>query len=560
VFFVISGYLMARMFDEGTPAQFYGRRIRRLVPAYAVTIVVTLIAASFLTVPVDFAQATTQSLFAAGFISNLGFWLQSSYFSKAEFNPLLNLWSLGVEMQFYLLIPFLYAFLKPRKRGTILLLALSFAACLAAASISAKTAFFHTPFRVWEFLIGAYIAWYLPQKKQVGGTVQSACLILLVAALLTPLKPNTLILGMDPGLANLTVCLLAGTILAFGMPHVFEKSLFGKTLNMLGRYSYSIYLVHFPIIVLFNYIPFGGTVLGTSSALAFVTLLALIFLAAALLYHLVEQQNAFIFAGKRPLLLLMLAITIAIGFSLQNGARYSAQEKNLFAAWTDQGTYRCGKLFRLLHPMASICEITKGKHLTGGRLLLVGNSHADAIKQSFTKAFSEQGVRVYFYVPNDPLVHERYNGDAVLADIKRLNIDAVVIHFDLSAYNDHLVGQIERLAASLKAQGIPMRIISPVPHYPYHVPRTLFKTPGMTLGKELQDYYPDTHAFWDHFPSKSVPRRDIIDTGPVFCQPACKVADRTRRSYYIDFNHLTLTGAALLEPTFDRMAEEIFAK
>ena len=117
VFFVISGYLMARMYDPRKPGQFFRRRARRLLPAYFGTIVATLMAALVLTTPNELDQVIDQAWYAVLFSSNIGFWAANSYFDKAEFKPLLHLWSLGVEIQFYALVPLLALFVRRLKRG-----------------------------------------------------------------------------------------------------------------------------------------------------------------------------------------------------------------------------------------------------------------------------------------------------------------------------------------------------------------------------------------------------------------------------------------------------------
>src|SRR5262245_6815802 len=70
VFFVVSGYLMAQLYDPAAKFGFYARRARRLLPAYFATVIATLLAALAITVPSDFSQVVTQSFFAAGFASN----------------------------------------------------------------------------------------------------------------------------------------------------------------------------------------------------------------------------------------------------------------------------------------------------------------------------------------------------------------------------------------------------------------------------------------------------------------------------------------------------------
>ena len=106
LFLVLSGYLMANLAETTSPLEFYKRRISRLLPAYLVTILITSLIVLFLTVPSDANQRLSRIWFDLGGLSNIGFWLENSYFESNSFKPLLNLWSLGLEIQFYLIAPF----------------------------------------------------------------------------------------------------------------------------------------------------------------------------------------------------------------------------------------------------------------------------------------------------------------------------------------------------------------------------------------------------------------------------------------------------------------------
>src|SRR5690606_33988416 len=94
------------------------------------------------------------------FANNFGFWMQNSYFSKMDFNPLLHLWSLGVEIQFYLIVPLLAWLFRKSKFLLLILCVGSLALCIFVVGISPKTSFFMMPLRIWEFLIGFVIATY----------------------------------------------------------------------------------------------------------------------------------------------------------------------------------------------------------------------------------------------------------------------------------------------------------------------------------------------------------------------------------------------------------------
>src|SRR5690606_33523639 len=115
VFFVISGFLITALLRDELAAggrirlgHFYVRRIRRLFPALVLVLAACLAAGWWLLVPADYAALGRHAAASAGFLANLAFWLEADYFAPAaDTLPLLHLWSLGVEEQFYLAWPLL---------------------------------------------------------------------------------------------------------------------------------------------------------------------------------------------------------------------------------------------------------------------------------------------------------------------------------------------------------------------------------------------------------------------------------------------------------------------
>jgi len=153
--------------------------------------------ASIITLPVDNNQVVEQVRFASIFASNIGFWLQNSYFSQAEFVPLLHLWSLGVEIQFYLIVPVLFWFGRKHRFILPLLLIGALMVCFVITTISPKTSFFMMPLRIWQFLIGWLIAWHYTQAGQIiprtsNGVLGTISLIVLIAIPLMPINPTAL--------------------------------------------------------------------------------------------------------------------------------------------------------------------------------------------------------------------------------------------------------------------------------------------------------------------------------------------------------------------------------
>ena len=111
IFFVLSGYLMMYLGCNCTTLDFYKRRLKRLLPAYFFTIIVTTFVVTIIVLPVDANQRFSRIWFDLIGSSNIAFWLENSYFDSTDFKPLLNLWSLGLEFQFYLIAPFLLPYI-----------------------------------------------------------------------------------------------------------------------------------------------------------------------------------------------------------------------------------------------------------------------------------------------------------------------------------------------------------------------------------------------------------------------------------------------------------------
>src|SRR6476660_5937535 len=170
IFFVISGFLISSiLFTEITEhrfslTRFYGRRIRRIFPALAVCLAAVLAYGFVVLMPSELAQLGKQVFFGASFLSNFALWSESGYFDDtATSKPLLHLWSLGIEEQFYILWPPLLwiAFKLKAAIGRLIvgLLMISFAVNIALSLTDTSSDFYLPVSRFWELLAGAALAW-----------------------------------------------------------------------------------------------------------------------------------------------------------------------------------------------------------------------------------------------------------------------------------------------------------------------------------------------------------------------------------------------------------------
>jgi peptidoglycan/LPS O-acetylase OafA/YrhL len=264
VFFVISGYLLQQQIAARLEEQrfavlaFYGRRLRRTLPALYLVAAVTLAAGAFILMPGSLdalARSTTAAVLG---VSNLLFAAQTGYFdTDAIAKPMLHTWSLGVEEQFYLIAPLIPFALRKlsavaRRAALLSLLGIDLLFCVVLQNLAPAVTFFLMPPRLWEFLIGALVAEsFLP-------TIRGRWLaeIAAAAALASLLLSMLWISGTaaHPGLVTLVPCLATGTLIHIGSSKTLITRLLGAApLAFCGLISYSLYLWHWPLIVYAHY-------------------------------------------------------------------------------------------------------------------------------------------------------------------------------------------------------------------------------------------------------------------------------------------------------------------
>lgn len=327
IFFVISGYLISRLIWAGLNdnsfsfLDFYDRRARRLLPSLYVMIVVTGAAAWVLAPPTDYRSFFQSAIATLLFSSNVFFWLNTSYFDLPTLGKLLiHTWSLSVEEQFYFMFPlatWLWSkgFRDPTSRTSImLLLAATVALCVADELLikgSPTAAFYLSPLRAWEFLVGGLVL-FLHRWSPSNFALRCACAAAGAALMLIPVVTFTAE-GRFPGFHALVPCLGAALfIFAFDRGSDRPVPLPARNLGLfLGKISYSLYLWHWPVFLL-------GTaampLAWTSSPWATVAMLAVSLLLGYLSYRFVETppRATVKWAGLRLSGLIATAATVMV--------------------------------------------------------------------------------------------------------------------------------------------------------------------------------------------------------------------------------------------------------
>ena len=266
IFFVISGYLISLIINEELKSKkfnlihFYERRIRRIIPILYLIILLIIPFVIINFIPAD-GRNFFESVFAITTLSsNFLFWLEEGeYFTRDNsLKPLLHTWSLSVEMQFYLLFPLLLLFLEKIKKPKLnIIIALALISMFLSFWISKthKDAnFYLTTSRLWEIMAGV-ICYYLMQKRR--NTIKKkycetlsllAIFFILISFFLFDKETR------HPSYYTL-VPIISTMILISYSTHTYltKKILENKVINYFGVISYSLYIIHFPVLAILNY-------------------------------------------------------------------------------------------------------------------------------------------------------------------------------------------------------------------------------------------------------------------------------------------------------------------
>ena len=263
VFFVISGFLITKILyqdiqqEKYSLVHFFKKRIVRLAPALFSVLVVTTLCAFSIFTPHDLLNYVESLLYSTLFTANI-YMRQNAgdYFSPiVEEVPLLHLWSLGVEEQFYIFWPLilLFAFKYIRKNYFVSFVIVLILASLAFAEYSmtknAAKAYYKMPVRAFELLIGSLIV-FMPQIK-----VKVTLARLLVWVNILTLIVCGILFGLGikfPGLSALIPCIATALIIYFGQYYQNNFILNNPTSIWFGKISYPLYLWHWPIIAFCN--------------------------------------------------------------------------------------------------------------------------------------------------------------------------------------------------------------------------------------------------------------------------------------------------------------------
>ncbi len=388
IFFVISGFLITGLIQQRIAdnkfrlSEFYANRVRRLLPAILATVATTTAASIVLLQPQMLEPFAKSALASVLSLANFVFYSESGYWdSSAELKPLLHLWSLGIEEQFYLFWPLILLALFRFGRssyivGLLLLFGFSLTACIAYTPIDSAATFYLIPFRAWQFCLGVLA---LEVWRHFNGSLFLCQALRSIGLALCGI--SVFALGDStsfPGWQALIPSLGAGLVLIASSEWEPSPWLSNSLARWLGRVSFSMYLVHWPPIALYRAYTLSDLNYGVSAALGGLTLML-----TAILHYQVERRfyrrnmenltgwnGVPAISGFTALLLCLALITLQIRADLvsQRDAILSAEKISAYKS----GRFR---LTRRHCRIDQLNDISRCANPEDWKVLFIGNSH-----------------------------------------------------------------------------------------------------------------------------------------------------------------------------------------
>ncbi|WP_138479050.1 acyltransferase family protein [Dyadobacter bucti] len=400
IFFVISGYLMTKIIISGLAkdtfslADFYGRRVQRIIPALLFVVSILVAVTFFFYLPTEFTLIAENAVASVLFYSNM-LYQKSNYFdASSDTNMFLHTWSLSVEWQFYLILPLVLMFFKrffgKDKVKYLLLFIGSVAVIFVAATVltwyKPTYSFYMLPTRSWEMLMGgiAFLAEDFVGRRGsrllalIGYGVLAICMVGLTSEMKWPG-----IYTLVPVLATFMIILSNDNSL------LFLKS---SVIQFIGKISYSLYLWHWPVYVIAGYL---GIVLTPLSVLGMISVSLIM---AYISFRYIESIR--FETSKRVLIATAFSAAVVFVLSTKSMNDVVFEKKTLEisgyskihkAEHDKQFNYAC--FITTINP-----DIDREKCLkideNGRNFVLFGDSHSAHLSQSLREDFAKMNIKL----------------------------------------------------------------------------------------------------------------------------------------------------------------------
>lgn len=613
IFFVISGYLMTQIIVNGIQSgderkfsifDFYVARARRIVPALLVLCSSLLIVGWFFLPAADYRQLSVHVITSVLFMSNIQYWKEAGYFDAASHDKwLLHTWSLSVEWQFYIILPIiLWAIWRMSPSRRKLLIAVffafltSFAISIWMTDVKPEAAYYLLPTRAWEMLAGGLIVLMGNTINGKALSIKGSKCIELIGFVLIVASITTANPGSWPGLAAIVPVL--GVMLVLIAER--ENSIFTNLpiLQKIGEWSYSLYLWHWPVVVMTVYLGYIGEVW------AIVLGIGVSFIFGWVSTRYVEPFGRKYLVAKKTG---SASVVVGVSVLMISACSYAIKELNGVEGRLSPRVEMIASAASDINPFRDLSHTTSGRgyksHVYGGKnikVVVMGDSHASAVVTAVAAAMKD---------PSDGVLGMSYTGCPTLFDVRLARQD-----LDCAGFNDWALSKLSSLSSDIPVvivnrgasyiygnkyaatsldPGISfgdmnksaiaenmvseeeysrrivrdlckfsekrqVYVLRPIPEMPADVPRIMSRFVQLgrefSMGMSIDVYKARNSLVWQaqDNAAKSCGVK-IIDVLPELCDSKmCSAADGDVPRYYDD-NHLSERGGRLLVPIFQRI-------
>ncbi|MGW8390354.1 acyltransferase family protein [Pseudoduganella sp. HUAS MS19] len=584
VFFVISGYLISLIVfkslenNEFSLAEFYSHRVRRIFPALVLVVSTAYAAGWFILLSEEFKQLGKHIAAGMGFAENLILWKEAGYFDvKTELKPLMHLWSLAVEEQFYLIYPFLVWILWKIRFNVLVSIVLlgivSFGLNAKGVHEDAVKTFFAPHMRFWELMVGAAIA-YVNGFKVQWRSFANRPLVADVLAAAGLLLVGVSIAAYDrtvpyPGVHALAP-VFGAALLIFAGPQAWlnRNVLSSRVLVWVGLISYPLYLWHWVLLAFLRIIQ--GEEASQAARLAAV---ALSILLSWLTYQIIERPLRF--GGQRrakTAVLLMLALVLGLigyGTYLKDGLtfRRDAQFQNSRDGDTGHLEYHkyIAEKYFLCTPGEVAAEALKwdiytrcmqSKPADKIDVALIGDSHAEHLFIGMAEALPEKNV-VFYIKGSLPFLGNPEFKNIYRTVIESPSIKTVILTMHwVARYSEvpkesALDVELIKAVDALSAAGKTVYITDDVPVFPFDPEKckgsrrfsnnSICKMPRATAKSQEDVYYAALRKVVGARPAVK-----ILPLAKYICDEANCSMTKDDSVLYRDHNHLNIIGSTLV--------------
>ncbi len=600
IFFVISGFVITQSIYTKLKAKsfsvvdYFKSRFFRIFPALLMMTFVTLLLSSLILLPIDAERTAWHALSSITFLSNFVFWKEVGYFDvDNDFKPLLHTWSLSVEWQFYLLWPIAVFVLYALKKISVPMVILSIILGIIASGLLEKYSnfvFYMMPFRGWEFALGALIA-FVPDKAPIRQIFPILSLIIGFSGIFI----SSVFYSTDttfPGFAATLPCISAFTLLFFNRKYSSPILAF-PLFQYLGNISYSLYLYHWPVLLLYKHFVFRELYFYE-----IFIVLAIVLLLSHVSYKYIEQPFRNRNSSHKRLLLILIVVVSSLCSAMSyyvistDGKmnRYNKQQNELIdyfrieneayknkygvfypktsdEVWSAEKHLNIPCLYDNYLPKSADdnkitnCVINNNEHHKDkeSRYLVIGDSNGKNIYEALIKAFPDKGFSILMHSGCAPAQSKncfpflRGQLENIFANTK---IDGVILS---SRYSYQSIEGMKNTVDVLTNNKMPFIIIGSTPMLRRTVDM-IFLRKGISLdASEFSLPLNDTYFQPDIFEKDKLLQNLAVENGGVFYDKKNIICpdnicymklEKYNRPIYLDSQHLSEDGIDLLVQAF----------